>query len=141
MHVDPHFIGGLVFYGNVALCDSVSDEEVFDANVFCALGAGHFAIYFKEDGTLVVLLNQGVGHVITLGLDEIKAPQYGRHCVIDADNLRFSGASGVNLLFLREASDRSSTESHAGTCLTFAVPMHGMGGIDVPFGQAQVIYS
>jgi hypothetical protein len=97
-----HLIGGTIFYSQFAALHSVCDEKISDVNVSCPTPTGRVSIPFQEDGTLVILKYNIVVHSESLSLQKIVSPHDERHGVVNANDFCFSGALGVDLLFLRE---------------------------------------
>ena len=60
---------------------------------------GCLSILLKKNSALVVLVNDVVGHIISIGLQEQPCLQNGRHKVVHTYHLRFGGATGIQLLF------------------------------------------
>ena len=73
--VSDHLLCGTVLHGQVTMGDVVGDEKVVHVKMFCALGTQQSAILFKKDGTLIVLMKDGLVKIETLSMEKIVCPK------------------------------------------------------------------
>ena len=66
--VSNHLFCGTVLHGEVTMGNAVGDEKVAHIEVSCALWAQQFAILFKEDGDVVVLVEDSLIQIETLSM-------------------------------------------------------------------------
>ena len=130
--IHPHLLGRFVSNHNFSLRNLISHEEVFVFNVLGSFATGAPSIYFQEDAALVVLIDESMGHIVTLFLNKVEAPENLLHGVVYTHQLGLSGALSIKLLFPGAANDGPLPEGHACPSLSFAVPVYSMGRIDEP---------
>ena len=112
--------------------DIVCDEEIAYVNVLGVLGARALTVGFKKDTTLVVLIDNVVLDVVSLGCEEQTRPEDETDGIIDANQFRFSGAACIEFLFGGHGIDTAMTQGHGGPSMTAHVGMHRVGGIHPP---------
>ena len=132
VHIDPHLLGRFVSNHNFSLRNLISYEEVLVFNVLGSFATGAPSIYFQEDAALVVLVDESMGHIVTLLLNKVEAPENLLHGVVYTHQLGLGGALSIKLLFPGAANDGPLPEGHACPSLSFAVPVYSMGRIDEP---------
>ena len=87
--ITSHVPRGTSFDRHVSFLDTVSHEKIPHINMLSPFPTGCIAILLKKNSALVVLANDVVGHIISLGLQEQPCPQNGRHAVAYTYHLRF----------------------------------------------------
>ncbi len=94
---------------------------------------GLAAVLLKNNVTLVILIQDGVGGAITLGIKETVGPKYDRHKVVGSYELSFSGALSINFLLGGGLNRHVLSTRHADT----RMPTYpcGMQAIHPPFGN------
>ena len=70
-----HVLCGTVLHGQITIGNVVSDKEVAHIEMSCTLRTQQSAILFKEDGTLVVLMKDGLFKFETLSMKKIVCPK------------------------------------------------------------------
>ena len=81
--ISLHFICWTVLYGNIALADLISDEEISVVDVPRSLAHTFLTILFQFDGTGVVLQNNRGLCLVPLVFQEIFCPQNLGHAIIN----------------------------------------------------------
>ena len=92
--------------------------------MLCPFPTGCLAIFLKNNSALVVLVNDVVTHIISLGLQEQPFSQNGRHTVAHTYHLRFVGATGIQLLFCRNRNRITSAHTEYATYVASHVGVH-----------------
>jgi hypothetical protein len=69
-----------------------------NVNVVGPLATKAFAILFEKHGALIVLVDDVLHCVITLGREEISGPQHLWHDIVHANQFSLGGAVGVDFL-------------------------------------------
>jgi hypothetical protein len=134
-----HIAGGTPLDAQFLIADTIRHKEVPDVDVLGALATRGFAIFFEENGALIILEQDILGHIVTLSLQEVPSPTYCRHAVFDADKFRFRGAPRVNLLF--GGSDNWKTLSQSGSSASLAtkILMGSVGSIHIPLDDTTCV--
>ena len=81
----------------------VLDQEILVVDVLCLLRRGHSAIGSKNDGGLVVFVQDVASHVIPSGLDKTQQLHGGRYGIIHAYQFALGRAACVEFLLLGKA--------------------------------------
>ena len=79
----------------------------------------------QQNGTLVILMYQIVNDCEPLFNEEHPHPQHKSHRVVDANQLGFGGAPGVQFLFVGHIDDPPLANGHNGAGMTLHVRMDG----------------
>ena len=69
--IGDHLLCGTVLHGQVTMGDAASDKEVGHIKMSCMPGTQQSAILFEEDGTVVVLMKDGLVVIETLSMKKI----------------------------------------------------------------------
>ena len=69
--IDNHLLCRTILHGQVAIGDTVGNKEIAHVKMSCMLGTQQSAILFEEDGTLIVLMEDGFIHIETLSMDKV----------------------------------------------------------------------
>jgi hypothetical protein len=88
-------------YRNFFLVNAVGYEELPNVDVLRVSAARSFPVLFQKNRALVVLEQDIIPDVVTLGLQEIPGPAYCQHEVISTHDLSFRRAAGVELGLLQ----------------------------------------
>jgi hypothetical protein len=72
----------------------IGNKEVPNIDVLCTLAAQSLSILFQKNHTLVVLEQNIVLDLVSLGFHEVSSPTDHRHEVISTHDFRFRRASG-----------------------------------------------
>jgi hypothetical protein len=78
--------------------------------VLCMLAAWSFSILFKKNCTLVVLEQNFVLNLVSLGFHEVSSPTDRQHEVVGTYNFQFRRASSFELLLGRTHDGKSSSQ-------------------------------
>ena len=88
---------------------------------------------------MVVLIEYVVSYWVPLGFEEVPGPQDLWHYIAGADQLRFGGTLGVQLLSGGHAIYGAFSKGHVATRVTPHVRVDGVGTVDPPFDHSQII--
>ena len=83
----------------VTLFDVVCNKEVPHIEVPHASGAGEVTVFLKQNCALVVLVQDCIGEVVTLGAKKAVPPEQYWHYVIGGNQFCLGRAAGVDFLF------------------------------------------
>ena len=73
--ISNHLLCGTILHGQITIGDAVGDKKVVHIKMSCMFGTQQSAILFKKDGTLVVLMKDGLVKIETLSMEKIIHPE------------------------------------------------------------------
>ena len=83
--ISKHYISGAILNTHLLAANIVGNKKITDVNVLGVLCAGAFAIGFKKDTTLVVLIDNVVVNVVAMGSEKQTRPEDETDGIIDAN--------------------------------------------------------
>ena len=134
-----HVPRGTPFNRHVSFLDTVSHKKIPHINILGPFPTGCLAILLNNNSALVFLVNDVVGHIIALWLQEQPCPQNGQHTVAHTYHLRFGGVMGIKLLFRRSRYRITSAHTESATCVASHVGVHTVWPIDHPLQKSRSI--
>jgi hypothetical protein len=94
----------------ITLVDASGNKEIPNINVLCMLAAQSFSILLQKNCALVVLEQNIVLNLVSLGFHEVSSPTDRWHEVVGTYDFRFRSASSIELLLGQTHNGKSSSQ-------------------------------
>ena len=133
--VTNHLTSRTILNREFFVFDSIGDEIVPAVQMLGSFTAGLVSILFKENGTLVILIQDCIGGTITLGIKEIVSPKNDWHKIVSSHEFILGGAASVDFLLGGSVNGHTLPKRHATTRMPTHVGVRGMGAVHPPFGN------
>jgi hypothetical protein len=92
------------------LVDAIGNKELPNIDVLRTLAARSFSILFQKNCALVVLEQNIVLNLVSLGFHEVSSPTDRQHEVVGTYDFQFRRASSIELLLGRTHNGKSSSQ-------------------------------
>ncbi len=113
--ISHHLACRTILNAQLSLLNLIRHEEITNVEGAGALAVASLAILLKQDGALVVLIEDVLVNVIPMGFQKQLGPQDHGHHIVHSNQFCLSAAPGVQLLLLGHSHGGSMTIQHGST--------------------------